>query len=137
MWNTSKVVFEDHYFKNRILKYIWIKPALSPHIYAKGQNIYGVRKKPSRKKPVRVRVRLGLGSGLGSERFFPRTDNLGQKVGDKFTKLSKTGFPMECFTLIFCNFLQKTVKIWLLGGRLGTCHQIQTFQGFSWNFLFP
>ena len=27
----------------------------------------------------------------------------------------------------------KNVKIWLLGGRLGTCHQIQAFQRFSWN----
>ena len=25
-------------------------------------------------------------------------NNLGQKVGDKFTKLSKIGFSMECFT---------------------------------------
>ena len=31
----------------------------------------------------------------------------------------------------FCNFLAKSVKIWLLGGRLGTLHQIQAFQGFS------
>ena len=29
--------------------------------------------------------------------------NLGQKVWDKLTKLSKTGFPMECFT---ADFLQ-------------------------------
>ena len=29
--------------------------------------------------------------------------NLGQKVGDKFTKLSKIGFSMECFTADFQN----------------------------------
>ena len=33
--------------------------------------------------------------------------------------------------LIFCDFLPKNVTIWLLGGRLGTHHQIQAFQGFS------
>ena len=27
--------------------------------------------------------------------------NLGQKVGEKFTKLSKVGFSMECFTADF------------------------------------
>ena len=27
--------------------------------------------------------------------------NLGQKVGEKFTKLSKIGFSMECFTADF------------------------------------
>ena len=36
--------------------------------------------------------------------------NLGQKVGDKLTKLSKIGFSMECFT---ADFLPKSVKIWL------------------------
>ena len=57
--------------------------------------------------------------------------NLGQKVGDKFTKLSKIGFFMECFTADFLQFLSKNVKILLFGGRLGTRHQIQAFQGFS------
>ena len=46
-------------------------------------------------------------------------------------KLGKIGFSMECFRLFFCNFLSKNIKIWLLGGRLGTRHQIQAFQGFS------
>ena len=50
--------------------------------------------------------------------------NLGQKFGDKFTKLSKIGFFMECFTADFLQFLSKKVKIWLFGGRLGTRHQI-------------
>ena len=63
------------------------------------------------------------------------TYNLGQKVGDKLTKLSKIGFSMECFTADFCDFLQKNVKIWLSVGRLGTRYQIQAFQRFSGNFL--
>ena len=33
--------------------------------------------------------------------------NLGQKVGDKFTKLSKIDFSMECFTV---DFLQRATK---------------------------
>ena len=56
--------------------------------------------------------------------------NLGQKVGDKLTKLSEIGFSMEWFTADFLQFFTKNVKIWLLVGRLGTRHQIQAFQGF-------
>ena len=37
----------------------------------------------------------------------------------------------ECFTADFLQFLPKKIKIWLLGGRLGTNPQIQAFQGFS------
>ena len=33
--------------------------------------------------------------------------NLGQKVGDKFTKLSKIGFSMECFAADFLQFFTK------------------------------
>ena len=33
--------------------------------------------------------------------------NYGQKVGDKFTKLNKTGFSMECFTADFLQFFNK------------------------------
>ena len=33
--------------------------------------------------------------------------NLGQKVGDKSTKLSKIGFSMECFTADFLQFFNK------------------------------
>ena len=61
--------------------------------------------------------------------------NLGQKVGDKLTKLSKIGFSMEWFTADFLQFFTKNVKIWLLVGRLSTRHQIQAFQGFPGNFL--
>ena len=38
--------------------------------------------------------------------------NLGQKVGEKFTKLSKTSFSMKCFAAAFLHFfLQKTSKL--------------------------
>ena len=33
--------------------------------------------------------------------------SLGQKVGDKFTKLSKIGFSMECFTADFLQLFTK------------------------------
>ena len=36
--------------------------------------------------------------------FYFHCYNLGQKVGDKFTKLSKRGFSMECFTANFLRF---------------------------------
>ena len=51
--------------------------------------------------------------------------NLGRNVGDKFTKLSKIE---KCYTVDFLHFLP---KIWILGGWLGTRHQIQAFQRFS------
>ena len=38
---------------------------------------------------------------------------------------------MECFTADFLRVLNEHVKIWLLGVRLGTHHQIQAFQEFS------
>ena len=48
------------------------------------------------------------------------------------TKLSKIGFSMDCCTADFLNFfLPKIVKIWFLGGRLGTPHQVRAIQGFS------
>ena len=61
--------------------------------------------------------------------------NLGQKVVDKLTKLSKIDFSMECFTADFLQDFTKIVKAWLLRGRLSTCHQFQSLQGFSGNFL--
>ena len=62
------------------------------------------------------------------------TYNLGQKIVDKFTKLSKISFLIEWYTADFSRIFSTNVKICLLDGRLGTCHQIQAFQGFSWNF---
>ena len=50
--------------------------------------------------------------------------NIGQKVVDKFTKSSKIGFSMECFTAGFLQFFTKNIKIWLLNGWLGTHHQM-------------
>ena len=35
--------------------------------------------------------------------------NLGQKAGDKFLKLSKAGFSMECFTAEVLKFFTKNV----------------------------
>ena len=35
----------------------------------------------------------------------------------------------------FCDFLPKSVKNWLLGGRLGTRHRIQAFWGLSSDLL--
>ena len=54
-----------------------------------------------------------------------------QKFVNKSTKLGKKGFWMECFTADFLQDFNENVKIWLLGSRLGTRHQIQAFQGFS------
>ena len=51
--------------------------------------------------------------------------NPGQRVVNKFTKLRKIGFSMECFTADFLRVFNENMKIWLLGVRLGTCHQIQ------------
>ena len=57
--------------------------------------------------------------------------NLGQKIVGKFTKFGKIWISRKCFTADFST----NIKICLLGGRLGTRHQILTFQGFSWNSL--
>ena len=59
----------------------------------------------------------------------------GPKVVNKFTKLGKIGFCMECFTAVFFRIFNGNVKIWLMGVQLGTRHQIEAFQGFSGNFL--
>ena len=52
-------------------------------------------------------------SGKSDVQYKIKSHNLGQKVGDKFTKLSKIGFSMECFTDDFLRLLSKNVKIWL------------------------
>ena len=57
--------------------------------------------------------------------------NLVPKVADKFTKLSKIGFSMDCFTADFLRLFTEKCQNLALGGRLGTCHQNQAFQGFS------
>ena len=48
--------------------------------------------------------------------------NLGQKVGDKFTKLRKIGFSMELFTTDILQFFNEKRQNLTLGGRLGTHH---------------
>ena len=50
-------------------------------------------------------------------------------------EISKICFSMKCFTADFSRYFSKNVTICLLDGRLGTHHQIQAFQWFSWNFL--
>ena len=57
--------------------------------------------------------------------------NLEQKIVEKFTKLSKTCFYVECFTADLLQFFSTNVNIYLLGCRLGTRDQILAFQGFS------
>ena len=49
-------------------------------------------------------------------------------------QLGKIGFSMECFIVYFSKFSSTTVENCLLRG-LGICHQLQAFQGISWNFL--
>ena len=61
--------------------------------------------------------------------------NVEQKFVDKLTKLSKTDFSMECFAADILRDFVRGVTIWLLGGWLRACYQIQAFQGFSCNFL--
>ena len=52
-----------------------------------------------------------------------------QRTVDKYTKLSKTHFSMECFTTKFSQFSCMNVKICLMGGdRLSTCFQIKIFR---------
>ena len=76
--------------------------------------------------PIRLKYGNSPFFSLANVRY-----NLRQKVGDKFTKLSKIGFSMDCFTADFWGFFNENVRIWLSGGRLSTRHQIQAFQGFS------
>ena len=56
-------------------------------------------------------------------------------IVDKFTKLSTIGFWRGYFTGDFSQFSKTTVKIYPLGGRLGTRLPFQAFQWFPWNFL--
>ena len=47
------------------------------------------------------------------------TYNLGQKVRDKLTKLSKIGFSMECFTADFLRFFTKKCQNLAFGWTAG------------------
>ena len=48
------------------------------------------------------------------------SENHGQKILDKVTKLSKIGFSMKCFTASFSQFCSTNFKICLMDGPLGT-----------------
>ena len=61
--------------------------------------------------------------------------NLGIKIVNKLTKISKICVSVECFIADIPRFFSANVKTCLLGGRLGTRHQIQAFQEFSRNFI--
>lgn len=54
---------------------------------------------------------------------------IGQNIVHKFTKLSKLGDFLECFTADFFQLPITTVKNWPLGSCLGTSHQCQAFEG--------
>ena len=43
---------------------------------------------------------------------------LGQKIANKFTKLSKIDLSVECFTADFSRFPSANVKLYLLSVRL-------------------
>ena len=51
------------------------------------------------------------------------------------TKLSNISFSMECFTADFSRNSCTNFKVCFLGDRLGTGHQIEKFQGSSWNLI--
>ena len=65
----------------------------------------------------------------------PPMPNYTQNSVDKFTKLKKESFSIECFTVDFLQTSCTIVKIHLLHGQLGTHHQFQAFQGFPGNVL--
>ena len=46
-------------------------------------------------------------------------------------KIKRNRFFYGMFSVDFLQFLPRYVKSWLWGGRLGTRHQTQAFQGFS------
>ena len=54
----------------------------------------------------------------------------------KFFLVSKICVSFECFTTDFSQFSCTTVKIWLLGGRLGAYYQFRDIQGFPNSLIF-
>ena len=50
------------------------------------------------------------------------TNNLEQKLVDKFTKLIKIGLSRDCLTANFCDFLPRSVKYWLLINAIKSKH---------------
>ena len=63
------------------------------------------------------------------------SDNLGQNIVGKSTKLSKTGFPMECFRADFLQFCSVVVKNCLWGSRQSTYPSILSILTIFLKFL--
>ena len=53
--------------------------------------------------------------------------NLEQGTVDRFSKVC---FSTDCCTSDFFRAFRESVKILVLGSRLGTCYQIEAFKGF-------
>ena len=49
--------------------------------------------------------------------------SIGQNIVGKFTNLSEIGLYMKCFTADVLQFCSKNVKVYLIGGWLGTLQQ--------------
>ena len=60
--------------------------------------------------------------------------NLGQKVGDKFIKLSKIGFSMECFTADLLQFFTKKRQNVAFGWKAGYSPSNSGISGIFLNF---
>ena len=56
--------------------------------------------------------------------------NLRQNIVDKFTKISKLGFSMECLAADFLHFYGTALSICLFGVQLGTPLRLPAFQDF-------
>ena len=71
----------------------------------------------------------GVGSELQIKMCLPRQSLT--KDCRQIYEINKICFSMEGFLAEFSRLFSGNVKISFLGGRLGTCQQIQAFQGFS------
>ena len=60
--------------------------------------------------------------------------NLGQKVGDKLTKLSKTGFSMDWFTADFLQFFTKKCQNLASGWTTGYSPSNPSISWIFWKF---
>ena len=65
---------------------------------------------------------------------FQKNYNVGQKVGDKFTKLSKIDFSMECFTVDFLQFFAKKRQNLALGWTAGSSPSNPSISGIFLKF---
>ena len=60
--------------------------------------------------------------------------NLGQKAGDKWTKISKVGFSMECFTADFLRFFTKKCQNLAFGWTAGYSPSNPSISAIFWKF---